>query len=87
MWRCYRYLSNLGSRGTSLPARSRGAEALFRALKYSPGFPRHDFATLAATRDWVHAFSDWYNTVHRRRSIQYVTPQQRLGPRRAQPIR
>ena len=53
------------------------AEALFRTLKYSPAFPRQGFATLAAARDWVQAFSDWYNTVHRHRSIQYVTPQQR----------
>ena len=53
------------------------AEALFRTLKYSPGFPRQGFSTLAAARDWVQAFSNWYNTVHRHRSIQYVTPQQR----------
>ena len=52
-------------------------EALFRTLKYSPGFPRHGFAALAAARDWVHAFADWYNTVHRHRGIQYVTPPQR----------
>ena len=55
------------------PARSRGAEALFRTLKYSPGFPCQGFATLAAARDWVHAFADGYNTVHRHRGIQYVT--------------
>ena len=61
------------------PARSCGAEALFRTLKYSPGFPRQGFATLAAVRDWVHAFADWHNTVHRHRSIQYVTPQQRYS--------
>ena len=53
------------------------AEALFRALKYSPGFPRQGFATLAAARDWVHAFADGYNTIHRHRGIQYVTPRQR----------
>ena len=53
------------------------AEALFRTLKYSPGFPRQGLATLAAARDWVQAFSDWYNTVHRHRGIQYVTPRQR----------
>ena len=46
------------------------AEALFRTLKHSPGFPRQGFATLAAARDWVHAFADGYNTVHRHRSIQ-----------------
>ena len=27
------------------------AEALFRTLKYSPGFPRQGFAALAAARD------------------------------------
>ena len=53
------------------------AEALFRTLKYSPGFPRQGFATLAAARDWVQAFADWYNRVHRHRGIKYVTPQQR----------
>ena len=30
------------------PARSHGAEALFRTLKYSPGFPRQSFATFKA---------------------------------------
>ena len=50
------------------------AEALFRTLKYSPGFPRHGFAALETARDWVHAFADWYNTVHRHRGIKYVTP-------------
>ena len=60
------------------------AEALFRTLKYSPGFPRQGFATLAAARDWVHAFSDGYNTVHRHRGIQYVTPQQRKRSFKAQ---
>ena len=53
------------------------AEALFRTLKYSPGFPRQGFATLEAARDWVHAFAYGYNTVHRHCGIQYVTPQQR----------
>ena len=53
------------------------AEALFRALKYSPGFPRQGFVALVAARDRVQTFSDWYNTVHRHRGIQYVTPQQR----------
>ena len=53
------------------------AEALFRTLKYSPSFLLHGFAALEAARDWVHAFADGYNTVHRHRSIQYVTPQQR----------
>ena len=43
------------------------AEALFRTLKYSPDFPRQGFATLAAARDWVQAFADGYNTVHRHR--------------------
>ena len=63
--------------GTLWNGRGRGAEALFRTLKYSPGFPCQGFATLEAARDWVQTFSDWYNTVHRHRGIQYVTPPQR----------
>ena len=59
------------------PARSREAEALFLTLKYSRGFPRQGFATLVVARDCVQTFADWYNTVHRHCSIQYVTPQQR----------
>ena len=46
------------------------AETLFRTLKYSLGFPRHGSATLAAARNWVHAFADWYNTVYRHCDIQ-----------------
>ena len=63
--------------GTLWNGRSRGAEALFRTLKYSPGFPCQGFATLEAARDWAQTFSDWYNTVHRHCGIQYVTPPQR----------
>ncbi|MEA3644068.1 MAG: IS3 family transposase, partial [Lamprobacter sp.] len=54
------------------------AESIFRHLKYAPAFPRNGFASLEAARDWVYAFVLWYNTQHRHRGINYVTPQQRL---------
>jgi transposase InsO family protein len=53
------------------------AESIFRTLKYAPAFPRNGFESLEAARNWVHGFSHWYNTQHRHRGINYVTPQQR----------
>lgn len=53
------------------------AESIFRTLKYAPAFRRNGFESLEAARNWVHAFSHWYNTQHRHRSINYVTPEQR----------
>ncbi len=53
------------------------AESIFRTLKYAPAFPRNGFESLEAARNWVHAFSHWYNTQHRHRGINYVTPEQR----------
>jgi len=53
------------------------AESIFRTLKYAPAFPRNGFESLEAARNWVHAFAHWYNTQHRHRGINYVTPEQR----------
>ena len=53
------------------------SESLFGTLKYTPAFPSKPFASLAAARDWVHAFVQWYNDVHRHSAIQFVTPGQR----------
>ena len=53
------------------------AESIFRTLKYEPAFPRNGFESLEAARNWVHAFAHWYNTQHRHRGINYVTPEQR----------
>jgi putative transposase len=53
------------------------AEALFRTLKYRPGFPRKPFATLEAAQDWVDGFVAWYNNEHLHSGIRYVTPSDR----------
>jgi transposase InsO family protein len=53
------------------------SEALFRTLKYRPGFPAKGFATLEQARQWVLQFTHWYNHEHRHSALNYVTPAQR----------
>lgn len=53
------------------------SEALFRTLKYRPGYPREPFATLEDATTWMAGFVRWYNHEHRHSGIRYVTPQQR----------
>lgn len=57
------------------------SEALFRTLKYRPGFPRKPFASLSAAHEWVAAFVDWYNNQHLHSAIRYVTPADRHAGR------
>jgi putative transposase len=52
-------------------------EAIFRTLKYRPGFPRKPFASLEDARRWVADFVAWYNGEHLHSGIRYVTPNQR----------
>lgn len=59
------------------------AEALFRTLKYRPGYPRKPFETLAAANDWVAGFVRWYNHEHLHSGIRYVTPSDRHAGRDA----
>ena len=49
-------------------------EAIFRTLKYRPGFPRKPFASLEDARRWVADFVAWYNSEHLHSGIRYVTP-------------
>jgi putative transposase len=53
------------------------AEALFRTLKYRPGYPRKPFESIAAARAWVAGFVAWYNGEHLHSAIRYVTPNDR----------
>lgn len=53
------------------------AEALFRTLKYRPGYPKKPFATIADARAWVDGFVGWYNGTHLHSAIRFVTPNDR----------
>jgi transposase InsO family protein len=56
-------------------------EALFRTLKYRPGFPRKPFASLDEARRWVADFVAWYNGEHLHSGLRYVTPNDRHAGR------
>ncbi len=58
------------------------SEALFRTMKYRPGYPSRPFSNLAAAQTWVDGFVDWYNTEHLHSSIRFVTPDDRHFPNR-----
>lgn len=53
------------------------SEALFKTMKFRPGFPAKGFQTLSEARAWVQRFVNWYNTEHRHSALKYVTPEQR----------
>jgi len=53
------------------------SEALFKTLKYHPGFPDKPFDSLEQAREWVAGFQRWYNEVHRHSALKFVTPDQR----------
>ena len=53
------------------------SEALFKTLKYHPGFPDKPFGCLEEARNWVVGFQHWYNEVHRHSALKFVTPGQR----------
>ncbi len=53
------------------------SEALFRTMKYRPGYPSRPFSSLAAAQTWVDGFVDWYNTEHLHSGIRFVTPDDR----------
>jgi hypothetical protein len=53
------------------------SEALFRTMKYRPGYPSHPFSSLAAAQSWVDGFADWYNSEHLHSGIRFVTPDDR----------
>lgn len=53
------------------------SEALFKTLKYVPGYPARPFDTIDAARQWIMQFVRWYNHSHRHSGLKYVTPAQR----------
>ena len=52
-------------------------EALFRTLKYRPGFASRRFADLEEAEAWVERLVQWYNYQHRHSGIGFVTPHER----------
>lgn len=53
------------------------SEALFRTLKYRPGYPTKPFKDIESARDWVAGFVKWYNTEHLHSEISFTTPSSR----------
>jgi putative transposase len=51
------------------------SEALFRTMKYRPGYPKNPFADIAEATIWVDSFIHWYNTLHG--GIRFVHPSDR----------
>jgi hypothetical protein len=50
------------------------SEALFRTLKYRPGYPDRPFASIEDAQQWVDSFVCWYNTEHLHSALRFVTP-------------
>jgi len=59
------------------------SEALFRTLKYRPGFPSQPFVSEENAQRWVDGFVLWYNTEHLHSAIRFVTPDDRHFGREA----
>lgn len=57
------------------------AEALFRTMKYKPGYPNKPFESIDAARAWVNDFVRWYNTEHLHSALNFVTPDDRYRGR------
>lgn len=53
------------------------SEALFKTLKYHPGFPDKPFESLDEARTWVAGFEHWYCEIHHHSALRFVTPGQR----------
>ena len=49
-------------------------EALFKTLKYKPGYPVKPFENLEKSRNWVLKFVRWYNKVHKHSNLRFVSP-------------
>ena len=53
------------------------SEALFKTLKYTPGYPDKPFSSVEQARQWVLGFQHWYNEIHHHSALKFVTPNQR----------
>jgi putative transposase len=59
------------------------AEALFRTLKYRPGFPNRPFRDIEEAGSWVAGFVRWSNTEHLHSGLKFVTRDDRYFGRDA----
>jgi len=50
------------------------SEALFKTLKYKPGYPSKPFESLEDSRNWVLTFVSWYNEEHKHSNLKFVSP-------------
>lgn len=53
------------------------SEALFKTLKYTPGYPGKPFESIEQAQAWVSVFQHWYNEIHHHSALKFVTPSQR----------
>jgi transposase InsO family protein len=53
------------------------SEALFKTLKYTPGYPDKPFSSVEQAQQWVLGFEHWYNEIHHHSALKFVTPNQR----------
>lgn len=53
------------------------SEALFKTLKYTPGYPKMPFDGIEQARQWISGFQHWYNEIHHHSALKFVTPNQR----------
>jgi transposase InsO family protein len=53
------------------------SEALFKTLKYTPGYPDKPFNSIEQAQQWVWGFEHWYNEIHHHSALKFVTPNQR----------
>jgi len=51
------------------------SEALFKTLKYCPGYPSKPFEDIEAAIIWMQKFVCWYNAEHLHSGINFVTPE------------
>lgn len=53
------------------------SESLFRTTKYHPDYPPQGFDSLSEAQAWAQRFVTYYNTEHKHRSLNFVTPDQK----------
>lgn len=53
------------------------SEAIFRTLKYRPGFQYDGFKDLNEALTWTEKFVHWHTHEHQHSGINFVTPEQR----------